>query len=49
MEDQEPQEPSQVFENIDFNSSPDDNKEPNNADEGEQVIIRCFFFFCALM
>lgn len=37
MEDQTPLENSQVFENIDFNSSPEDAKEQSNADDQEQV------------
>lgn len=37
MEDQTPQENSQVFENIDFNSSPEDAKEQANVEDQEQV------------
>lgn len=38
MEDQQvTAEPSQQFENIDFNSSPEDNKESSNNDDHEQV------------
>lgn len=45
MEDQQPTiEPSQQFENIDFNSSPDENnKESSNNDDHEQVWNQ----FCA--
>lgn len=40
MEDQQATaEPSQQFENIDFNSSPDDNKESSHNEEQEQVFI----------
>lgn len=40
MEDQQATaEPSQQFENIDFNSSPEDNKESSNNEEQEQVTV----------
>lgn len=39
MEDQTPQENAQVFENIDFNSSPEDAKEQSIAAEQEQVLV----------
>lgn len=38
MEDQIPQENTQVFENIDFNSSPEDAKEQPIVADQEQVL-----------
>lgn len=34
----------QQFENIDFNSSAEDNKESSNNDDHDQVLIRTVFF-----
>lgn len=39
MDDHTPQENAQIFENIDFNSSPEEAKEQINADDQEQVSI----------
>lgn len=35
----------QLFENIDFNSSPEDNKESSNNDDHDQVPFNFLFFF----
>lgn len=50
MEDpQSTPEPSQQFENIDFNSSPEENnKTDSNNDEQEQVNYISHFTYCLL-
>lgn len=46
MEDQQvTAEPAQLFENIDFNSSPEDNKESSNNEDQEQVQIILNIFY----
>lgn len=40
MEDQQTNAEPQHFENIDFNSSPEDNKESSNNDDHDQVWFR---------
>lgn len=39
MEDQQTTAEPQHFENIDFNSSPEDNKESSNNDDHDQVFL----------
>lgn len=45
MEDQQTNAEPQHFENIDFNSSPEDNKESSNNDDHDQVLATILFLF----
>lgn len=46
MEDLQTNAEPQHFENIDFNSSPEDNKESSNNDDHDQVLATFLLIFC---